>query len=153
MDRRPPCMDDTEYEGWAELNRLCWATRALSPCVDCTRGFADTMRAQGRCDSQPGTVGYTKPATRAETIAALHRDGYTQKAIAQTLGISRSSVWEHLHGRLTGAGERRSRTAQERRAAIVRLSTSGARVADIARQVGVSESYVRRHRVRGEAAA
>jgi DNA-binding NarL/FixJ family response regulator len=141
-------MDDAEYEGWQDINRLCWATRALSPCVDCTKAFAAAMRAQDRCDSQPGTVGYTKPATRAETIAALYRDGYTQKAIAQTLGVSRSTVWEHLNGRLNGAGERRTRTAQERRAAIVRLSAGGARAVDIARQVGVSESYVRRHRVR-----
>lgn len=149
MNRRPPCMDDMEWTRWDELNRLCRVTGAFaSPCTDCMPDFAADMREQGLCDSRPGSAASLADADRRETIQTLHRRGYSQAAIAAAIGISRSSVRSVLHKRTTNASERRSATARERRQAIVTLSLVGMRTVDIARQVGVSESYVRRHRVR-----
>ena len=54
--RRPLCMDEDDYRGWQEANDriVTLGARATTPCRDCTAEFAREMRAEDRCDGEPG---------------------------------------------------------------------------------------------------
>lgn len=54
-DWDPSCMEPDEYAGWREMNgKLIGSGRALRPCQDCPLGFALDMRAEDRCNGEPG---------------------------------------------------------------------------------------------------
>lgn len=63
---RPPCMDDAEWQRYVDAAaeyREISGQSPKGPCMDCTRDFAESMRDEGRCDSEPGPRGNRKPPT------------------------------------------------------------------------------------------
>ena len=55
----PRCMTPAEIDAWWRANRTIrnQERTAVSPCQDCSRIFADTMRMVGRCDGRyPGEI-------------------------------------------------------------------------------------------------
>ena len=57
--RRPACMDDDEWALWRDANSASPLNHARleSPCVECLPAFAVEMRAEERCDGEPGEPG------------------------------------------------------------------------------------------------
>ena len=67
----PACMDAGELAGWRDRNaRLLPFRRAERPCEDCLLGFAAEMRAEGRCNGEPGGDGEDQDFTRRRRVPA-----------------------------------------------------------------------------------
>lgn len=79
----PACMTPRDAELWWEAERtsaqafkrrVLKGPRKVSPCDDCCREFAETMRAEGRCDG-------TYPGENGEPLApSLRARGYATEA-------------------------------------------------------------------------
>ena len=117
-------MDGQEYEDWVALNRLAGPANALSPCADCSLGFAVEMRLEGRCDSRPRGIpdadddtgwfherhtgfAYTavrrsaevraeRKSERAKQAMALSKQGMKRREIGAVLGVNIWTVGEYL---------------------------------------------------------
>jgi hypothetical protein len=50
----PACMTLEEFELWCAANARAGSQRAPSPCSDCPLSFAIEMRAEDRCNGEPG---------------------------------------------------------------------------------------------------
>ena len=78
--RRPACMDDGEWALWldghARIDTRRVSERVGSPCVDCHRAFADEMRAEGRCDGEPGADEAPTASERLRAIWAANSRAY-----------------------------------------------------------------------------
>jgi len=47
-------MTPDELAGWHAMNALVTSNPATTPCQDCPLAWAEAMRAQGRCNGEPG---------------------------------------------------------------------------------------------------
>jgi transposase len=73
-------------------------------------------------------------------ILELHRQGWTQTLIAQALGFSRRTVYNHLHQRVFLPGKRRGRPRGSRKLlpyeAFVKAKLAGGHRIDLSRLLG-----------------
>lgn len=80
---KPACMSQREMDEWLEAayevkarsgSGRRYTDLGITPCRDCTRSFANEMRAEGRCDGVPGPKSeMTEFELRAENAAACRR--------------------------------------------------------------------------------
>lgn len=68
LRRAPACMEPDELEAWSETNRRMSVGRAVSPCDDCSLGFAIDMRREGRCNGRPGGVEEDEEMTEVRVV-------------------------------------------------------------------------------------
>jgi hypothetical protein len=115
----PACMDARDLAAWVEANERCWASRAWSPCADCTADYAAEMRDIGRCDGRPpfpdedvddspsraphhlaSAASRRRRALRlAERAVSLREQGMAWAQVARALGVSGSWVYKWVRER------------------------------------------------------